>query len=92
MKFHDKELDKIEVTLNLADGSELLCSVVDSFQVNGKEYFALQALTADKKPDMSQGPMIYRVETDAEQNPVVVYIEDDLEFAMAAKEYSGRLS
>ncbi|MDO4616253.1 MAG: DUF1292 domain-containing protein [Lachnospiraceae bacterium] len=92
MKFHDKELNKLEVTLNLADGSELVCSVTDSFELNGKKYFALQALNPDKAPDLSQGPMLYRVEEDAEKNPVVVYIEDDLEFTAAANEYSRRLS
>ncbi len=90
MKFHDKELEKIEVTLNLADGSELLCAVTDSFEVMGKKYFALQALTADKKPDLTQGPMLYRVEEDAEHNPVVVYIDSDLEFNAAATEYARR--
>ncbi len=91
MKFHDKELNKIEVTLNLADGSELTCSVIDSFDLGDKKYFALQALTPDKKPDLSQGPMLYRVEEDARKNPVVVYIEDDREFALAAAAYSKRI-
>lgn len=90
MKFHDKDLSKIEVTLSLADGSQLTCSVLDSFDVNGNKYFALQPLTADKVPDLSQGPMLYRVEEDADKNPVVVYIEDDNEFSLAASEYSRR--
>lgn len=91
MKFHDKDLEKLEVTLNLANGGELICSVTDSFEIIGKKYFALQPLTTDKKPDLSQAPMLYRVEEDAEKNPVVVYIEDDMEFNIAANEFSKRL-
>ncbi|MDO4491034.1 MAG: DUF1292 domain-containing protein [Lachnospiraceae bacterium] len=87
MKFHDKELKDLEITLNLADGSEMTCGVFASFDVSGKTYFALQPLTPDKKPDTTQGLMLYRVEEDAEKNPVVVYIEDDNEFAAVAQEF-----
>lgn len=87
MDFKDKKLSDLEITLNLADGSEMVCGVFASFDLAGKTYFALLPMKEDKKLDLSQGPMLYRVEEDAEKNPVVVYIEDDQEFVAAANEF-----
>lgn len=84
MDLKGKKPEELVVTLPLADGTEMTCGVYASFEVMGKNYFALQPLTADNKPDPNQGIMLYRVEEDAEKNPVVVYIEDDAEFAMVA--------
>lgn len=87
MDLKDKKLEDLVVTLPLADGSEMTCAVVASFDVLKKSYFALQPLTAENKPDPNQGIMLYRVEEDAEKNPVVMYIEDDAEFLVVANTF-----
>ncbi len=88
MKFREKELEDIVVTLPFVDGREVDCGVVAAFEISGKQYFVLLPLKEDKKPDFMQSYMIYRVEEDVEQNPIVVYIEDDMEYAAAAKFFS----
>ena len=37
-------------------------------------------------------PKFYEVEEDEEHNPIVMYIEDDLEYAIAAQYFSNQLS
>lgn len=88
MAFMDKELEELVVTLPFADGTELDCGVFASFEVNGKTYLALLPLKGEKQLDFSHSYMIYRVEEDQEHNPVVAYIENDLEYAIVARYFS----
>ena len=46
----------------------------------------------EKELDYSQSYMLYEVQEDEEQNPVILYIEDDLEYAIAAQYFSKQLS
>ena len=41
--------------------------------------------------DFSQSYMLYEVEEDEENNPIVMYIEDDMEYAVAAQYFSNQL-
>lgn len=91
MEFMGKDLDKVVVTLPMADGTEMDCGVASYFEIDEKKYFALLPLTEDKKLDYTQSYMLYRVEEDEEQNPIVLYIEDDLEYALAAKYFSEKI-
>lgn len=89
MEYMGKKLKDIIVTLPLEDGSELVCGVAASFDVRDRHYFALLPMLEDKKTlDYSQSYMLYRVEEDAEKNPVVLYIESDYEYALAANYFS----
>ena len=88
MKFMGKELDKLIVTLPFADGTEVDCGVCASFEINNKTYFALKPLAEDGKPDPTKNYMLYRVDEDEEHNPVVAYIESDLEYSIAAGYFS----
>ena len=90
MKFMDKELKDIIVTLPFADGTEVECGVYAYFQVDEYEYFALLPFIEKGKLDFTQSYMLYRVEEDAEHNPVVVYIESDYEYAKAANHFSAK--
>lgn len=90
MKFKDKELEEIVVTLPFADGTELDCGVFAAFEVGEHTYLALLPILEEKKLDFSKNYMLYRVEEDEEQNPVVVYIEDDLEYAIVARYFSDK--
>ena len=77
MNFMDKNLEDIVVTLPFADGTSMDCGVFSYFTVNNKEYFALLPLKGEKELDFSASYMLYQVEKDEEDNPVVLYIEDD---------------
>ena len=92
MEFMGKKLEDIVVTLPFEDGSEVDFGVYSYFEVNHKKYFALLPLKGEKELDYSQSYMLYEVEEDEEQNPVVMYIEDDLEYAIAAQYFSNLLS
>ena len=91
MEFMGKKLEDIVVTLPYEDGSSMDCGVHSYFEVNKKKYFALLPLIGEKQMDFSKSYMIYEVEEDAENNPIVMYIEDDLEYAIAAQYFSRLL-
>lgn len=88
MEFMDKKLEDIVVTLPYADGTTMDCGVYSYFEVNGKKYFALLPLKEEKQLDFSHSYMLYEVAEDEAHNPIVLYIEDDEEYAIAAKCFS----
>ena len=88
MEFMGKKLEDIIVTLPFQDGTSMECGVYSYFEVNNKKYCALLPLKGEKQLDYSQKFMIYEVDEDEEKNPIVMYIEDDLEYAMAAQYFS----
>ena len=92
MEFMGKNLEEIVVTLPFADGTSLDCGVYSYFEVNNKKYFALLPLKGEKELDFSQSYMLYEVEEDEENNPIVLYIENDYEYAVAAQYFSRMLS
>ncbi len=92
MDFKGKKLEDIVVTLPYADGTSMDCGVHSYFEINNKKYFALLPLKGEKQLDYSQNFMLYEVEEDEENNPIVMYIEDDAEYAIAAQYFSGWLS
>ena len=92
MEFMGKKLEDIVITLPFADGTSADFGVCSYFEVNNKKYFALLPLKGEKELDFSQSYMLYEVGEDEEQNPIVMYIEDDLEYAIAAQYFSNLLS
>ena len=91
MEFMGKKLEDIVVTLPFADGTSVDCGVYSYFEVNNKKYFALLPLKGKKELDFSQSFMLYEVQEDEENNPIVLYIENDLEYAIAAQHFSKQL-
>ena len=91
MEFMGKKLEDIIVTLPFEDGTEVDCGVYSYFEVNNKKYFALLPLKGEKELDFSQSYMLYEVEEDEENNPIVLYIENDYEYAVAAQYFSKEL-
>lgn len=91
MDFMGKKLEDIIVTLPLADGTSMECGVYSYFEVNNKKYFSLLPLKGEKQLDFSKNYMLYEVEEDEEKNPIVLYIEDDAEYAIAAQYFSEQL-
>ncbi len=91
MDFMGKKLEDIIVTLPFEDGTSMECGVYSYFEVNNKRYFALLPLNGEKQLDFSSSYMLYEVEEDAENNPIVMYIEDDREYTIAAQYFSNLL-
>ena len=92
MEFMGKKLEDIIVTLPYEDGTSMECGVYSYFEVNHKKYFALLPLIGERQLDFSKSYMLYEVEEDEENNPIVMYIEDDTEYATAAQYFSNLLS
>jgi len=92
MEFMGKKLENLVVTLPFEDGTSVDYGVYSYFEVNHKEYFALLPLKGKKELDFSKSYQLYEVVMDEEGNPVVMYIEDDLEFAIASQYFSMQLS
>ena len=88
MEFMGKKLEDIVISLPFADGTTVDYGVHTYFEVNNKKYFALLPLKGEKELDFSQSYMLYEVEDDGEGNPVVLYIENDYEYAVAAQYFS----
>ena len=91
MDFMGKKLEEIVVTLPYEDGTSLDCGVFSYFEVNNKKYFALLPLKGEKELDYSKNFMLYEVEEDEEHNPIVMYIEDDIEYSIAAQHFFNLL-
>lgn len=91
MDFMGKKLEDIIVTLPFADGTSMECGVYSYFEVNNKQYFALLPLKGEKELDFSKSYMLYEVREDEEHNPIVMYIGDDTEYAIAAEYFSKQL-
>ncbi len=92
MEFMGKNLEEIVVTLPFEDGTSMDCGVFSYFEVNNKKYFALLPLKEEKELDFTKSFMLYEVEEDEEGNPIVMYIEDDAEYAVAAQYFSDLLA
>ena len=92
MEFMGKKLEDIIVTLPYEDGTSMECGVYSYFEVNRKKYFALLPLNEEKQLDFSQSYMLYEVKEDEENNPIIMYIEDDIEYSIAAQYFSNELS
>ena len=91
MKFMDKELEDIVVSLPFEDGTSMDCGVYSYFEINHKKYFALLPLKGEKELDFSHNYMLYEVEEDEEKNPIILYIEDDMEYAIVSQYFSHLL-
>ncbi len=92
MDFMGKKIEDIVVTLPFEDGTNVECGVYSYFGINSKKYFALLPLKGEKELDFSKSFMLYEVEEDEENNPIVMYIEDDAEYAVAAQYFSEQLA
>ena len=92
MEFMGKKLEDIVISLPFADGTTVDYGVHTYFEVNNKKYFALLPLKGERELDYSQSYSLYEVAEDEEGNPVILYIESDLEYAIAAQYFSNQLS
>lgn len=91
MDFMGTKLEDIIVTLPFEDGTSVEYGVHSYFEVNNKKYFAMLPLIGKKQLDYTKSYQLYEVQEDEEKNPIVLYIEDDEEYAIAAKCFSKQL-
>lgn len=91
MEFMGKKLEDIVVTLPYEDGSSVDCGVHSYFEINNKKYFALLPLKGEKELDYSASYILYEVDEDEEGNPIVMYIEDDMEYNIAAQYFANKI-
>ena len=68
------EDEDILVTLDLDDGSQVECEILNIFTVNEQDYIALLPLTEAGEPN------IYRYAEDSDGNPSLDNILDDAEY------------
>ena len=71
--------DDMFITLEMEDGSEEECVVLDIFEVNGKEYIALAPAEPDEDEEESD-VYFYAYAEDGDGEPILSDIEDDDEF------------
>ena len=66
------------ITLEMEDGSEEECIVLEIFEVNGKDYIAL--LPSDEAEKEDANVYFYGYSEDAQGEPILSDIEDDDEY------------
>lgn len=81
--------EEMTVTLELDDGSSVVCSIVTILEVQGRDYIVL--LPLDDNGENEDGEVwFYRYSENAEdsnEEPVLDYIEDDDEYEMVAEAF-----
>ena len=90
----DKELDEeMTVSLDLDDGTTVVCSIVTIFEVEGKDYIALMPLDEEGNA-ASDEVWIYGYkenEEDPNEEPELIYIDDEDEYEAAADKFDEYL-
>jgi len=84
---HDHDYEYDTITLSLDDGTELECIVLEIFEVDGKEYIALQPQDDEEEDNV----FLYRYIEDEDGEPQLVNIEDDDEFEAVADAFEELL-
>lgn len=90
----DKELDEeMTVSLDLDDGTTVVCSIVTIFEVGDKDYIALMPLDEEGNA-ASDEVWIYGYkenEEDPNEEPELIYIDDEDEYEAAADKFDEYL-
>ena len=81
-----QDMNEMTVTLTLEDDSELLCGVVAIFQVEDKDYIALEPMGQE-----TDEVFLYRLKHNDIEDLVLENIEDDEEFESASNAFDELL-
>ena len=73
------------ITLDLDDGTQLECEVLDFLEVDGQEYVLLYPLKEEEDGEV----LVYRYDEDEEENPILSNIENDEEFEKVSEAYNA---
>lgn len=86
----NKELDEeMTVSIDLEDGTTVVCSIVTIFDMNDKEYIALMPLDEEGNA-ASEEVWIYGYKEnpdDPNEEPDLIYIDDEEEYEAAADKF-----
>jgi uncharacterized protein YrzB (UPF0473 family) len=72
----NEELDHDTVTLTLEDDTEIVCDIICTFPVNGKEYIALLPQESGEDGEV----FLYQFVQSEDEEFELIHIEDDEEF------------
>ncbi|MCR4989893.1 MAG: DUF1292 domain-containing protein [Lachnospiraceae bacterium] len=75
--------EEMKVTINLDDGTDVLCAVVSIFDYKDRDYIVLLPLNEDGSGNAEGEYWIYRYHEDPDdpnKEPEIDYIEDDDEY------------
>lgn len=75
---------EMTVTLTLDDG-DVECSIITIFECDGKDYIAL--LPKDEKGEPLDEVYIYGYKESEDEEPELIYIEDEEEYEAAADKF-----
>ena len=81
-----QDMNEMTVTLTLEDDSELVCGVVAIFQVEDKDYIAMEPMGQEKDE-----VFLYRLKHKDIEDLVLENIEDDKEFELASNAFNELL-
>ena len=81
-----QDMNEMTVTLTLEDDSELVCGVVAIFQVEDKDYIAMEPMGQEKDE-----VFLYRLKHNDIEDIVLENIEDDEEFESASNAFNELL-
>lgn len=79
---HNEENDNLYITLEFEDGSEVECLVMDTINLDGKDYMALL-------PEGQEEYYVYGYK-ELEDGIEIINIDDEVEFKKAVDEFQAR--
>lgn len=79
----DHDHDQLSVTLTLEDDSEIVCPVIDIFDINGQQYIALLH-------PIDQNALLYRFNENDNDTINIAAIEDEKEFDFVSKTFLAK--
>ena len=79
------EFERGIITLDLDDGTQMECEVLDFLEVDDQEYVLLYPIKEEEDGEV----LVYRYDEDEEENPILSNIENDEEFEKVSEAYNA---
>ena len=73
------------ITLDLDDGTQMECEVLDFLEVDDQEYVLLYPIKEEEDGEV----LVYRYDEDEEENPILTNIETDEEYEKVAEAFDA---
>ena len=79
------EFERGIITLDLEDGTQMECEVLDFLEVDDQEYVLLYPIKEEEDGEV----LVYRYDEDEEENPILTNIETDEEYEKVAEAFDA---
>lgn len=79
------EFERGIITLDLDDGTQMECEVLDFLEVDDQEYVLLYPIKEEEDGEV----LVYRYDEDEEENPILTNIETDEEYEKVAEAFDA---